>query len=139
MGQGITDRQKTLVRKDWALTAPIKDQTARAFYANLFRLAPETKPMFKGDMDLQGKKLMATLGFVLDHLDEPGELLPAAQDLAIRHVAYGVRPDHYGAVGEALIQTLDDLLGQQFSDEARAAWVAVYGFLADEMKTAAYH
>ncbi|MEM9249925.1 MAG: globin domain-containing protein [Pseudomonadota bacterium] len=134
----ISARQAALVRQDWARTAPIKAQTARAFYANLFQAAPETKPLFRGDMELQGQKLVNTLGFVLDHLDDPEALLPAARALAIRHVGYGVTADHYDRVGEALLQTLEDLLGADFADEARRAWVAVYDHVAGEMKRAAY-
>lgn len=134
----VSERQAALVRSDWAKTAPIKAQTARTFYANLFRLAPETKPMFRGDMEVQGQKLMNTFGFVLDHLDEPDELLPAARDLAIRHVGYGVTADQYDLVGQALLQTLDDLLGTAFTEEARWAWGDIYAHIADEMKRAAY-
>lgn len=131
-------RQAALVRKDWAKTAPIKAQTARAFYAHLFRNAPDTKPLFRSDMELQGEKLLNTLGFVLDHLDDPDALLPAARDLAIRHEGYGVTAAHYDLVGTALLQTLEELIGADFTEEARDAWIAVYEHVAGEMKRAAY-
>ncbi|MEM1428325.1 MAG: globin domain-containing protein [Pseudomonadota bacterium] len=133
-----SDIQKSIVRKGWATTALMQDQTARAFYSNLFQIAPQTRALFRGDMDVQGRKLVNTLGFVVDHLDDAETLLPEARELAVRHVRYGVTADQYDAVGAALLQTLQDLLGDGFGAEDRAAWAAVYESLAHEMKRAAY-
>ena len=129
-----TDR----IRATWAQTAALSDDFARAFYANLFRHDASTKPLFVGNLDLQGRKLVQTLGFIVDHLEEPDALMPAARDLAIRHVAYGVTADQYASVGAALIKTMQQLLGPEFTPEDAAAWSEVYGGLADAMISAAY-
>lgn len=128
-----SDSDKDRVRAGWALTATLQPKVARSFYAHLFRIAPETQSLFKGDMDLQGRKLTETLSFIVDHLDEPETLLPAARDLAVRHASYGVQPDHYDQVGAALLQTLEDLLGAGFTPQDRQAWGAVYGELSGVM------
>lgn len=127
-----------LVRRGWATAVAASDQTAEAFYARLFQIAPETRPLFSSDMELQGRKLVATLDFIVDHLDELDTLIPAAEDLAVRHVAYGVTADHYAFVGTALVDTLHALLGAEFDDAQASAWVRVYGILSDQMKAKAY-
>ena len=76
---------------------------------------------------------MQTLGFVIDALDAPDRLLPAARALAVRHIDYGVEPEHYAFVGDALLWTLGELIGPDFGEEDRAAWSAVYGGLAEKM------
>lgn len=131
-----TEDQMDRVRAGWALAAPLQDQVARSFYANLFRIDPETQAMFKGDMKVQGRKLTNTLGFIIDHLDEEDVLMPAARELAIRHVNYGVVAAQYGAVGQALLQTLTDMLGADFTAADHAAWASVYGTLTREMLAA---
>jgi hemoglobin-like flavoprotein len=45
-----------------------------------------------------------------------------------------VEAHHYGLVGTALLRTLRHELGSEFTNETRAAWVAAYAFLADEMR-----
>jgi nitric oxide dioxygenase len=60
-----------------------------------------------------------------------------AQDLGIRHIAYGVTPEHYGTVGSALLGTLEQGLGEAFTPEVKAAWTEVYTVLATTMKEAA--
>ncbi|RED18073.1 globin domain-containing protein [Pontivivens insulae] len=129
----IDDSDIRLVRKGWATAVAAADQTAQSFYANLFRIAPGTRPLFREDIDVQGRKLVETLDFIVDHLDELDTLLPAARDLAIRHTAYGVQTEHYDHVGTALITTLQDLLGRDFTDEDQAAWTRVYGTLSGQM------
>ena len=126
------------IRASWALAATDADRTAQVFYANLFRLDRSTKPLFVGDLVLQGRKLTQTLTFIVDNLEEPDTLLPAAVDLARRHVAYGVTADQYASVGAALIQTFKQLLGPAFSPEDEAAWAVTYQGLSDAMIDAAY-
>ena len=87
---------------------------------------------------MQGRKLVETLGFIVDHLEDPDILLPAAQDLARAHVGYGVHKEQYASVGQALILTLKQLLGINFTAEDEAAWVSVYTTLSDQMIEAAY-
>ena len=126
------------VRTSWSLAAADPQRTAQVFYANLFRLDPSTKPLFAGDLELQGRKLTQTLSFIVDNIENTETLLPAAVDLARRHVDYGVTRDQYASVGAALVEALRQLLGPAFSDEDAEAWVRVYTKLSSTMLAAAY-
>ena len=118
----MTPRQIALVQSSFAQVLPIADTAAGMFYARLFELAPQVRPMFKGDIAEQGRKLMAMLRTVVAHLDQPEVLLPAARQLARRHVAYGARDEHYAVVGAALLDTLGAGLGEAMTPETRQAW-----------------
>ena len=61
------------------------------------------------------------------------ELVPILTSLGTKHVGYGVVPEHYAVVGEALIATLGDALGDAFDAETKSAWVAVYGIVQKTM------
>ena len=134
----MEDVTQALVRETWAKAAAAHVDMARLFYGRLFRIAPETRALFTSDMDQQGRKLVATLGFVIDHLSDEETLVPAAQDLAIRHLAYDVQKSHYDAVAEALIWTLSELLGSDFTEDAVNAWTETLTVLAKVMTDAAY-
>ena len=58
----------TLVQDSFKKVAPISEVAAELFYGRLFEVAPQVKPMFRGDMKEQGRKLMATLGVVVTGL-----------------------------------------------------------------------
>lgn len=134
----MTEADIDHIRRTWAMAAAVPDQTAQVFYGNLFRMDASTRPLFAGDMKLQGRKLAQTLSFIVDHLDEPEPLLQAARELAIRHVDYGVVAAQYASVGGALIATLKQLLGPSFTAEDEAAWGRVYTVLSDHMVQSAY-
>jgi hypothetical protein len=59
------------------------------------------------------------------------------QALGRRHLAYGVRDEHYDTVGGALLWTLEKGLGEAFTPDVKEAWTVVYGIVARVMKDAA--
>jgi len=134
----MDDRQIELVRNSFAAVVPIRAEAARIFYATLFEMDPTVRPLFTGDMEDQGAKLMGTLAVVVNGLRDLPSVVPVAQELARRHVAYGVRADHYPTVGAALLSTLKTGLGEGFDAETEAAWAAAYGILSGAMIEAAY-
>ncbi len=89
-------------------------------------------------MIVQGEKLMAMLGQLVENLSQPETLLATARELAVRHVSYGVTVRHYTVVGTALLRTLRHELGDDFTPETRAAWTVAYQILSDTMREAAY-
>lgn len=110
----------------------------RDFYKRLFELSPELRGLFPQELTTQGEKLATMLSTIVGGLNQIEVLIPAAQDLAIRHISYGVHVEHYDIVGQALVDTLAQHLGPQFDKGTRAAWVKTYTLLADVMKKAAY-
>ncbi len=133
----MNDEQKLLVQKTFEMVAPIADVAAGLFYGRLFELDPTLKPLFRGDIKDQGKKLMSTLKVAVQSLDRLDALVPTVQALGRRHLAYGVRDEHYDIVGGALLWTLEKGLGEAFTPEVKEAWTIVYGILAKVMKDAA--
>lgn len=129
--------QVELIKSSWASVLPIADKAAELFYGKLFQLDPSLKPLFKGDMVEQGKKLMKMIGTAVNGLDRLDEIVPAVQQLGVRHIEYGVKDAHYDTVGAALLWTLEAGLGEAFTDPTKEAWTKVYGVLADTMKSAA--
>jgi hemoglobin-like flavoprotein len=133
----MTPIQIDLVKSSWAKVAPIADDAAALFYGRLFELDPELKSLFKSDMKEQGRKLMAMLNTAVNSLDKVETIVPAVQDMGRRHVDYGVKDENYDTVGAALLWTLEQGLGEGFTEEVKAAWVDTYTLVATTMKAAA--
>ena len=133
----LTLEQITFVKDSWSKVVPIAPAAAELFYGRLFELDPSLKPMFKGNMVEQGEKLMKMIGVAVDNLDRLDEIVPAVQDLGVRHLDYGVRNSHYDTVGAALLWTLEQGLGDPFTPGVKQAWTDVYMLLASTMKEAA--
>jgi hemoglobin-like flavoprotein len=134
----MTPDQVKAIQESFAKVVPISEQAAALFYGRLFEIAPAARPLFRGDLEEQGRKLMGMLGAVVNGLGNIETILPAASALAKRHVDYGVKAADYEPVGAALLWTLERGLGAQWTPEVKAAWTEAYTVLADFMIAEAY-
>lgn len=112
-------------------------QAGRIFYDRLFLIAPELRPMFKEDMTSQEQKLIDTLALTIGQLRYSSMLDSTLKSLGERHALYGVEPEHYEKVADALIWTVENCLGSECTEEVRKAWLALYDKAATTMKAAA--
>ncbi|MGE0563442.1 MAG: globin family protein [Pseudolabrys sp.] len=133
----MTPEQVTLVQDSFKKVVPIAGTAADLFYDRLFAIAPEVRPLFPDDLAEQKKKLIAMLATAVNNLHQVGTIVPAVEDLGKRHVAYGVTDKHYEPVGAALLWTLEQGLGTDFTPPVKAAWTEAYMTLAGVMKKAA--
>jgi serine/threonine protein kinase/hemoglobin-like flavoprotein/class 3 adenylate cyclase len=109
---------------------------AESFYNELFEIHPDAIPAFEHtDMPRQQKMLMDTLTLAIRGLDDFGKIEAAVRALGERHVDYGATMRDYKFVGQALLNTLERFLGNEFTPEAELAWREVYSALVRTMTT----
>lgn len=133
----MTPAEINLVKDSFRKVVPIADQAAALFYARLFELDPSLRPLFRGDMADQGRKLMSMIAMAVASLERLDTIVPAVRQLGARHASYQVTEDHFATVGAALLWTLEKGLGPEFTPEVRAAWTTTYSLLANVMMEAA--
>lgn len=130
--------RRQLVTESWKQLSPNGAQFGTAFYRRLFEIDPTLEPMFKGAiLSEQVLKFTSMLDLVVQWLDLPERLVPVLKQLGARHNAYGVLEDHYGKMGTALMGTLEEALGDQFTPELRSAWTEAYLLISSLMRRGA--
>jgi hemoglobin-like flavoprotein len=134
----MTPQEVELVQQSFAKLSAMGEAAWDGFYNELFAIEPSIRRMFKDDVHEQRKKLLAALALVIGALNAPARILDPLRTLAVRHVGYGVKPEHYTYMGNALLRTLEKGLGEDFTPELRKAWVAAFQTLTTIMKEAAY-
>lgn len=132
----MTPRQITLVQQSFTKVLPIKETAAALFYERLFEIDPSTRALFRSDMAHQGAKLMAAIAVVVRALNDIEPVLDNLATLARRHVRYGVEDAHYASVGAALLWTLEQGLGADFTVEVKDAWARTYEVISGTMMDA---
>jgi hemoglobin-like flavoprotein len=134
----MTQQEIKLVKSSWAHFRHLKAETiADVFYSKLFLDDPSLRKMFPPNMESQYEKLILTLNIVVARLDKLDELTADVIALAVRHKEYGVTPEHYKMVGDALLWTLEKGLGDDWNADTEAAWTTCYTLLAETMINAA--
>lgn len=130
----MTPEQIHLVQESWKKMIPIRELAAVLFHARLFEIDPALKPLFPKPLDIQGRKLMATIGTAVGSLGRLDAIASSLQDLGRSHARRGVRADHYDTVVAALLWTLEQGLDTDFTPEVRRAWAAAFEMLTRLMK-----
>jgi NAD(P)H-flavin reductase/hemoglobin-like flavoprotein len=126
-----------LIRDSWAAAEPHAEEMGRLFYATLFRIAPETRDLFPVNMEVQRSRLMRALVHVVQMVDQPDDLVPFLEQLGRDHRKFGVVAQHYGAVGEALIEAVSTHAGNAWTPAVAKVWREAYNDVAHAMRTAA--
>ena len=142
----LTDVEKERVRHSWRLVVPIAETVPDLFYGRLFELAPHYRELFPDDLDRQKRKLITMLKFIVQSLDWTAEDwkedVEPEKDLALillalgrrHHELYGIPYESYPIVGEVLLWTLQQGLGQAFSPDIRSAWAKLYNVIMATMR-----
>lgn len=132
----ITPYNKKLVRATFWMVEPKADEAAEIFYSKLFEMSPELRPLFKGDMKEQGRKMMEMVSTVVKGLNTLDVLAPLVRSMGRRHVNNGIRSEHYNLAAAALLYSLKEELKENWNEEVESAWLEVYETVSDIMQSA---
>ena len=82
------------------------------FYARLFEIAPETRELFKGDMEAQNQKFVNMLVLLTRSMNRLHDTLNTMQELGVIHMKAGVKITDYQPFLSALLWALREKLGE---------------------------
>lgn len=118
-------------------TAPILQEhgetLTRHFYKRMFAHNPEVAPFFNPANQTSGSQQKALAGAIcayaanIDNLDVLGG---AVELIAQKHASLQIKPEHYPIVGENLLASIREVLGEGATDEVINAWGEAYGLLS---------
>ncbi|MHA3773251.1 NO-inducible flavohemoprotein [Verrucomicrobiota bacterium sgz303538] len=119
-------------------TAPILQEHGEAltrhFYKRMFQHNPEVGPFFNPANQVSGsqqKALAAAICAFAANVDNLEVLGGAVELIAQKHASLQIQPQHYPIVGENLLASIREVLGEGATDAVINAWAEAYGFLAN--------
>ena len=123
-----------LIKRSWKVFRQMDPTVVGdVFYSKLFSYNRSLRNMFPSNMDQQYQKLMAMINTIISRLEKLNEINDEIVSMAQRHVQYGVRPGHYKLVGNALLWTLKQGLGDDWTPDLEKAWTQCYSLLSGVM------
>jgi hemoglobin-like flavoprotein len=135
VGGFMSQHQVDLVKSSFDLILVAGDPTIVRFYERLFEVAPQLRQLFTTDVDRQARKFLQSLKLIVSSLSSIENAAPVLDRLGDRHRGYGVLPEYYDVVGAVLIETLQEILGDEFTDDVRVAWVAAFQLISTIMRS----
>lgn len=156
--KGISSNSNmTAVQISWQQVKQLgTDVVGGLFYKKFFMLEPSAKALFPISMRLRYKdwdtdeeeledpsnspalrklwaKFITVVGSAVAGIQDTAKLVPMLQQLGMRHVGYGLKPEYFDLAGKILIEVLAEWLGDSFTKEVENAWVMVSGFMVATM------
>lgn len=119
-----------LAQKSFAQVVERAKDFGGRFYEILFEMYPEYRSLFREDISIQNKMLFSMLSSVVRGLNRLPEITGGLRELGKRHKEYDVNPADYDKVARALLRTLEEFLGDEFTVDVHQAWVSIYGEIA---------
>jgi hemoglobin-like flavoprotein len=125
---------KQLIEVNLAVVVAAAPDVVGRFYAKLFERHPELERLFgRRSKREQEKMLTEAILAVVGHMEDAGWLRGVLRPLGAKHVTYGVTEAMYPLVAQALVDTLREVSGPEWSDETERAWIGALGAVAGEM------
>jgi hemoglobin-like flavoprotein len=127
-----------LLRASFDAIRPQINTLVDRFYSLLFERYPQVRPMFaRTDMTTQKQMLISALALLVSNLEKPQVLKGVLGPMGAKHATYGVRDEHYDAVGLCLLDAMAEVAGPLWTDDLTREWSATYGAVAGLMKDGA--
>lgn len=130
----MTPEQIAIVRRTMEEIERRPGLFAQTLYGRLFEQNPDLAVLFAGDRKTQEDRLASMMRMVIGALDRLDRIQPSLRALGLRHRQYGVASADYAAFGNAMLATVEGLLGAQYTAEARVAWIAFYALVSGIMQ-----
>lgn len=130
----MTADQVRLVRETLDALREDAEPFALLFYGKLFELDPGSRRLFHNDLAAQGRKLMDMLTSVSESLDNFEPMRPRLAELGRKHAEFGVRPEQYDVLTNALLWSIGQALGSGFDVPTRDAWRLAIHAICGAMK-----
>jgi NAD(P)H-flavin reductase/hemoglobin-like flavoprotein len=126
-----------VVKESFGEIEPFAEKAVGYFYGRLFAENPRLRALFPAAMDGQRDRVFRALTRIVWSLDSPESLTSYLARLGRDHRRFGVVPEHYDAVGRALIATLRVYSGDAWTPEVEANWRDAFAAAAEIMIRAA--
>lgn len=118
------------IRQSYLGFATRLDPLLDAFFTRLFSQHPQLRSMFPADLTLQKVRMAASLSLLFRNIDCLGTLEPILMELGAQHARWGVRPEHYPIVRDALLWAIEQTAQPAWGHQLRADWNEAIGRIA---------
>ena len=129
----MTPEQRELVRSTVTVVERESERFSAVLYDRLFALDTTTRALVPADLAQQRSRLVDGLSFFAAVVGDLPAFIEHARRLGARHHAYGVRPESFEHMEHALMDALQSVLGDEFTEDVGRAWRRLYRLIAETM------
>ncbi|GAA5189529.1 FAD-binding oxidoreductase [Rugosimonospora acidiphila] len=126
-----------LLKESWSIVEDRQDKVGGYFYARVFLSNPQLRDLFPVQMDVQRTRLLSAIVTAVQSIEDPDRFNEYLGSLGRDHRKFQVEPAHFDGVGDALVEALRIVAGDQWCSEYDQAWRDAYQAMAERMMAGA--
>ncbi|XP_078576707.1 neuroglobin-1-like [Branchiostoma floridae x Branchiostoma japonicum] len=143
----LTEGEKATIRRTWTVASRDMLGNGANILLKMFEINPDTKKVFAKfrnipDNQLQSTprfrahvtRVMASIGTVVNSLDDQEVLLDLFKDIGKKHYPARVPTEYFDVIAGAILCMLQRCLGTGYTAEVDSAWTKLYGSLGRHAK-----
>lgn len=126
----------TALRQNLELLLDRCPDLAKHFYDTLFARYPSVRPLFQQNFrNVQERMFLTALSSAVDLLADRGRLVESLSALGAKHAHFGVTDEMYDWFGDALLRTLSEATGPDWTPSLEENWAEAYATIAALMRS----
>ena len=145
-GLSLSDEQIKHVSESWELIKESgSEKVGLIVFKRLFEKAPETFNLFGSFKDITDwensrayhhhcRTVVNLLGYFVKVLSNEELVERNADYMGMRHCYFKISPRHFEILGQELIKTFEEMLGDKFTPQAKEAWIVTYTIISTSIQ-----
>jgi len=127
----LSEQTQTTIKSTLPLLHAQGEAIAARTYEILFDKYPQTNILFTKAPPNQPQLLAKAIIHYCEYIDDLSALDQLLDNIAAKHLKMDVHPGHYPMLGHSWLQAVQEVMGDDFTEEMLSAWKDAYFFLAD--------
>ena len=145
---GLSHLQKTTIWDQWGILEGDSIALGSKVFLLIFEEHPDIKVVFSckemtpkelsesANFKQHASRFIGTVGKVVDNIEDFDQVTtPLLNELGRKHIHFrGFKPTYFNVFQSAMARVWQESLGEEFTEEAREAWILIFEFIVRELK-----
>ena len=118
------------IRFSFNAISPHADVLAERFFARLLTVQPSLRALLPRDHWQRSHDLITLLGMVVKNANRPEQIQHALMDFGAKAQRVGIMPQQYGMARRALLDSMKDVLGADWTEGVESDWTDLLNTVA---------
>src|SRR5688572_14659985 len=113
----MTEKQISLLKRSWSVVSMVQDQAVEMFCSSLSSMTPEFKDIHYDRIKDKVNEFASVVPMIIEHINTLDQINEQIEFEVLKFVADGAKPEHYAMISEAMLNTLEELMSEQWDLE----------------------
>lgn len=128
----LEESEIQLIKDSWNVISKSKKSVRNTFYSLMFEVDPNLESLFRESF-LAWDSLPDSFEFMYKHMENLENVTEEIKRLGLKHKTFGVKPKNFPTGKDALVKTIEQYMGPEYTEEIGSAWAKLFDYMTHYM------